>query len=952
MGPAKACTRDAGPARRRWISAAALALALWPGTTWAQRKPDPEFSPEALRAALPEYFSPNGTADIPDVFGPGKVLTVGNVYCKVTNIGHVGNVFTNLSSDPGGQWPGASGVEYLFAILLYVGAKNPTALDPAQLRRVSYFAEWRPPSLDPVDRIYEAYDGVTNGARFTNDDGDFDAFGNQRVDEDFLNGKDDDGDGAVDEDFGAVGQQMFSWDERDDTPQAINATFNEKHVPLGLLARHQAFAFSVPGYNDFDAFEYYIRNVSGHVLDSVFVGFRVDMDAGPVEKGNYFADDFDFPYFPQDSFYIAVPPDDPKYQGPPFWPHEVRSVPADSALCPLEAVVIHGFSIGDDDGDEGETVGMPSFLLLGHTIDPLGKKAPRFKGWRAFRSFTGGTPYQNGGAPIVDQQRFEMLSGTENVDQNTGFITSQRSDQKGDQQQIASVGPFLDMQPGEEIVVTVAFAVQQGRLTDNDLYTKRPAADRRSPPLPNCVENALNAQIAYNGIWEDRVVGSRPNTDFHGRETPVQAPRGQLVTMADCRDAQGSGAGRVVAQEPDFSWFDFDCNYCTGVWTPQSPARGFFHKTWNAAAPPPNPALNVSAKYNYQANPERRYSPAGDRTITLAWDNLSETTADPKSKEFDFYAYRIWRAANWTRPVGSSGPAEADWSLLGEFVKFAPSDTTITSHCATLYVPNYWAKTPVPPDYRRDSTVTICLRRGDLIDYQSGYVIRPDTTVDCIRDEFGNCSYTIGKKHGTGGTTFEVIEQAIKYPIGRYAFRDTLVQNGFIYFYSVTAKDSNDIGLCDPRRCLEGRRSAVEADAVVPQVGTRPKGGVWVVPNPYRGRAQWDLTPNATDPTGTHIDFLGMPPGPWTLKIFTVSGDLVQTLRSGDPVNESLRGPVLDPATGQSRPGYNLQQDSPNDGQARWNLITRSGQDVVSGIYLYTVESKEGTQVGRFVVIR
>ena len=50
--------------------------------------------------------------------------------------------------------------------------------------------------------------------------------------------------------------------------------------------------------------------------------------------------------------------------------------------------------------------------------------------------------------------------------------------------------------------------------------------------------------------------------------------------------------------------------------------------------------------------------------------------------------------------------------------------------------------------------------------------------------------------------------------------------------------------------------------------------------------------------------------------------------------------------------GYNRQQDNPNDGQARWNLISRNGQDIVSGIYLFTVDSHLGTQRGKFVVIR
>jgi len=76
----------------------------------------------------------------------------------------------------------------------------------------------------------------------------------------------------------------------------------------------------------------------------------------------------------------------------------------------------------------------------------------------------------------------------------------------------------------------------------------------------------------------------------------------------------------------------------------------------------------------------------------------------------------------------------------------------------------------------------------------------------------------------------------------------------------------------------------------------------------------------------------------------------VQELHSTDAVNESIRQPVN--VQGTSYPGYNRQQDNPNDGQARWNLISRNGQDVVSGIYLFTVDSSEGTQRGKFVIIR
>jgi hypothetical protein len=96
---------------------------------------------------------------------------------------------------------------------------------------------------------------------------------------------------------------------------------------------------------------------------------------------------------------------------------------------------------------------------------------------------------------------------------------------------------------------------------------------------------------------------------------------------------------------------------------------------------------------------------------------------------------------------------------------------------------------------------------------------------------------------------------------------------------------------------------------------------------------------------------MGLPAGSWKIRIYTVSGDLVAELHDSDPVNQSLRGNVTGP-DGKVRPGYNRQQDNPNDGQARWDLISRNGQDIVSGIYMFVVDSKEGQQRGKFIVIR
>ncbi len=945
--------------------------------TLAGRKPDIDgWSDAQIRAAYPEYYptSANGRirpAAIPDIFGHGAVLTVGNIYMKVTNYGLLGNPFTNISSDPSGQWPGSSGVEYMNAIAFAVAAVNPAATDPAGVRRVSYFREWRPPSLDDVDRMYPAYDGFVNGARFVNDDGDFDpVYGESRVDEDFHDGRDNDGDGKIDEDFAAIGQSEFTCVIRDDTREALNATFNEKHIPLGLECQQSAWAYSIPGFTDFNVVEFHITNVSGHTLDSLMIGWLVDMDCGPVSKNDYFTDDLDLPGYPSGEFTYPLPPTDTRRQVT----HDVTQtgIPQGTPLCTELKLRVNGFSVADDDGDEGRTSGIPSFLLINYApLDFQGGQAPNRVQFHSFRSYAGGTPYSSGGGPTIDQERFEFMAGGENVDPATGFITAEPNDSKGDYVAWCSVGPWRNVANGKSVDATIALGVRQGNLvralgyrTEYQVYQQNGALPAELTELRRnykSLDNALSAQIAFEGVWERGAGAKELFTNGHGRETAIRLERGS----PDQSIPEGcEGRDRIVTvNNREFSWFDFDCDYCTGVYDFTN-QLGLFHKTWNAESPPPSPNTNVSVKYNYTDNPDRKVAAGGDHKIVIAWDNLSEITQDPKSLWYDARGYKVWKVANWTRPVGSPGPNEDDWSLLGEFRLFdyldtnnqpildnryvrAPGDTV----CPQVYIPNW--KDPAT-GIVGPATVPICLNRGDLWDRQSGQIIRPDTAIKCVG--YPDCETATGCQLGVAPACRPVTR--IRYPVGHYQYVDTEVKNGFLYFYSVTAFDSTGDPRVGTKAELNGRRTAVETEGVTPQVATKTGKNVWVVPNPYRGYAQisqrpssWDLTPNASDPTGTHIDFLGMPPGRWTLKVFTVAGDLVQVIRSDDPVNESLRTPVTDD-NGVTRPGFNRQQDSANDGQARWNLITRSGQDVVSGIYLFTVDSSQGTQRGRFVIIR
>ena len=554
--------------RRAWLAALATIVTC----TSAALSKDRDTPVPAARA-------PASPSSLPDIFGPGHVLTAGNLFMKVTNNGVLGNPFTSLSSDPSAQWPAASGVEYLNAIQLAVAAVNPSA--PGSAHHVSFSREWAPASLDAEDRIYTTQTGAPGGARFVNDDGDVDPEGSPSVDEDFLDGRDNDGDGLIDEDFAALGSQMFTCVMRDDGP--LSTPSSEPHVPIGLECRLAAWAYSQPGLRDFNAVELTIINRSGHVLDSLYIGFAVDMDAGPNTVPDFFADDRTLGGYPSGEFTRLLVSGDPQRQ----YPHaQVPDASADSALCPSPKVRLNGFSVCDNDGDGGFTPGVASFLLLNHTVDRLGQSAPSRVGFRAFRTFSGALPWGEGGNPTNDSQRWEFMTSDEGIDAESGFITAAASMANGDHRAWCSVGPFFSVPAGASVSITIAFAVQTGNFTAAAAFPTEYAAYRAGlisggaltaahPPFAN----AFAAQVLHDGTHSAQP--SALVTDFHGRETPLKAPPGQVLQVQGCfsRDP----VPRFVTDQ-HYEWFDFDCDYCTGVWDLASQI-GLTHQTWTSSSP-------------------------------------------------------------------------------------------------------------------------------------------------------------------------------------------------------------------------------------------------------------------------------------------------------------------------------------------------------------------------------
>jgi hypothetical protein len=100
---------------------------------------------------------------------------------------------------------------------------------------------------------------------------------------------------------------------------------------------------------------------------------------------------------------------------------------------------------------------------------------------------------------------------------------------------------------------------------------------------------------------------------------------------------------------------------------------------------------------------------------------------------------------------------------------------------------------------------------------------------------------------------------------------------------------------------------------------------ILVVPNPYVGAASWEPQPLTVGRGDRLIYFIHLP-RECTIRIYTISGHLVQTLQHSAGID---------------------------DGQESWNLVSRDGMNIAFGIYVYHVDAPGvGTYVSRFAVVK
>jgi hypothetical protein len=502
------------------------------------------------------------------------------------------------------------------------------------------------------------------------------------------------------------------------------------------------------------------------------------------------------------------------------------------------------------------------------------------------------TSYQNFSGDLPFVNGGDPSNDFERYDLMSRTTFDRNAEVPRDYRMLMATGPFRELLPDSQMVLQVAFVCGYG--------------------LEGMLDAAANAAIVFEGNWFN--IDGNPMTGVDGRETPVYGPVSELDpdTCDTDLSLESASRGEIV-------WINADCARELDLFVNSARCGGSFDGTfedfqtgtggretnvhWLVGTAPPPPAMRILP---------------GDGRVTMLWDDFSETTPDPSTLEHDFEGYRIWRADGWHRPIGTSartGPSRDLWQLLQErdIVNGIGADDDFRRP----FSEGGWGYDPLVG----------MSNRGEFISYfEENLVYAPLDTVPCptglTRDECDTLESLARSNLGyEGGKQY-------------YRFVDDDVHNGMHYFYSITAFDHVITGGVPVRLGKYGEPASnfqyVTAVSNAQKAEEFEDKEIYVVPNPAteQSMAPWKLEPNMDDPTGIKVEFRNLPACGSTVRIFTIAGDLVEVL---------------------------YHDGTGGVGTLTWDLVSRNGQDITSGVYLFTVHPDDGgfsIATGKFVVIR
>ncbi len=900
---------------------------------------------------------PRRTAEFIDK--ENRTIDVGLLWITITNFGYFGNDGpgrTDALDDPctdewavQAEYPGGSDVQYLYRGGLWVGAMIQE--EGFEYPRVSVGTEgWQgDDEFNPTSPLEERSSRMNA----------FNCLG------DYVTHPD------------AVSEQDFITTYADTTTilpggGAVDHPFDGPHVPLGIEITQKSYAWSYNYAQDFIIIDYEIENIADKFLKNLYIGFFVDADCGSEqEPGSHYEDDVcgftkTFKYLP----------------------------PGSTSGDSLE-LTINTAWIADNDG-RPETVSSGARFTCPDVTGSRVVRAPNPKLRTSFNWWISngtdpvnldyGPAWQDDGAPgnwtnnlgtpVTDADKYFVLSNREfdfnqlRVDQ-PDWIADNPQEFKDrfdpsivyeshawlepnvenaadlangyDTRYMISWGPlgiydFTDeagnriyrLNPGEKFTMTVAYVAGANFHDRNNPQSDNTTIDPSKFNLADFQYNADWAAKVYDnpmidtfsrpGSWEPLPEEEGGEQDLWfgedvGNDMVYLPPEmiGESVTFIDPvtgnpvtltyngPDPDGSEMDGRFQPNEDLAPRPAQFEYTAGnsLFDPGDGVPDF-----QGPPPPPTPVLT------YETD---------ERDLILKWSSMP--SEDPEyedafSRQQDFEGYRVY--------VSNSGQ-ETEFSFLAEFDKIDYS----------FYTSN---------DSLLDSVYY-----QDEIDSLGWTENVTQRDFDGILGTLRSVGLNIGMD-GNGE-----LKTTVSAGVTYYEFRIKNTNPMIPRYYSVTAYDYGDY-----RSGTEPLESAKTANAVyaAPAGNARKKPGV--VPNPYRADEDYTrqylmLTYDGEDTTavswenrndGTtgyfpqtdrRIYFYNLP-RKCLIRIFTVSGDLV------DIVKHDADG-LSDGSTWNSP----LAEG--------WDLNSRNQQQVVSGLYLFSVEDQTDggnghIDVGKFVIIR
>ncbi len=707
----------------------------------------------------------------------------------------------------------------------------------------------------------------------------------------------------------AVSEQDFICVFTDTFPELSGQDRNDNrpHIPLYVSVQQNSYAWSYDYSEDFILFDYKITNIGRFPIRDMYMGFYIDADvhhtsidgfSGATDDICGFRRTVDMPAgwcIDEDTVNIAWISDndgDPTTDGNWSFTSPYAVTGTRVVRTPFDTMAVDTIS----NGHRGLNY---SFNWWISNVNAGLDFGPRKAGTEddPFRSFG-----SHLGTPTGDRTKYYILSHPEfDYDQlftaishtSEGYLGPPRPSQAIDFANGFDTRYLLsfgpfNVGPGDTVPVTIAYLAGDNFHTAPRNFEQ--LFDAFNPSL--FYESLSFKDFGLNARWADWVF------DNPGYDTDGDGDSGRYCWRY-------IWAADTLSKNPsDTIIVDSIKMFYAGDGVPD----------FRGAAPPPPPIIKVIPSYG---------------AVTLRWNGQeTENAVDVFSSQKDFEGYRVYYG---------HGNRQSDFIML---TSYDIEDYKVFEF-VQLYDTLYWGQATLP--LTGDSLRKMYgadfdpLEFGDPFHYYTDpytgklrYFVPQDwNQSDLSQPQLIHKVYPEASGNDPGDTT-----EAGQLRYYEYEYEIPNLQPSMPYYFSVTAFDYGslkiDLGALESSPLVNAVREYPLASAnEVEDQGL----GVIVFPNPYRidgnyaaaGYENRDRTKSSERSREIHFANL---PKICTIRIFSIDGDLIRQIE------------------------HNRPEGGPGSQEEVWNVISRNTQAVVTGIYLWHVQSDMGEQLGKLVIIK